>query len=165
MFEEIFFPRTAERYRAAPLVEQCELYLVHLRKTGARRATLRKCAHDQLSLMRLLKLKDGSRVRLSDIEAVTAVWSQPKARGAIGRHHPRREHAFSGAEYNGCASWDGSMNPNMSTMRITERSRSLRSGCARSAAFPRRPYKTTAAPPTASSSGWQAKTNRWTPSR
>lgn len=80
MFEEIFFPRTAERYRAAPLVEQRERYLVHLRETGARRATLRKCANDQLSLVRLLKLKEGSRVRLSQIEAVTAVWSQPKAR-------------------------------------------------------------------------------------
>jgi len=41
MFEEIFFPRTAERYRAAPLVEQRERYLVHLGKTGARRTTLR----------------------------------------------------------------------------------------------------------------------------
>jgi hypothetical protein len=44
MFEEIFFPRTAERYRAAPLVEQRQRYLVHLRKTGARRSTLRRCA-------------------------------------------------------------------------------------------------------------------------
>src|SRR6266478_218236 len=59
MFEEIFFPRTAERYRAAPLVEQRERYLVHLRETGARRPTLRKCANDQLSLVRLLNLKEG----------------------------------------------------------------------------------------------------------
>ena len=80
MFEEIFFPRTAERYRAAPLVEQRERYLVHLRETGARRPTLRKCANDQLSLVRLLNLKEGGGVRLSQIEAVTAIWSQPKAR-------------------------------------------------------------------------------------
>ena len=60
MFEEIFFPRTAERYRAAPLVELRERYLVYLRETGARRLTLRKCANDQLSLMRLLKLKEGA---------------------------------------------------------------------------------------------------------
>jgi hypothetical protein len=80
MFEEIFFPRTAGRYRAAPLVEQRERYLVHLREAGARRSTLRKCANDQLSLVRLVKLKEGSRVRLSQIEAVSAVWSQPKAR-------------------------------------------------------------------------------------
>jgi len=80
MFEEIFFPRTAERYRAAPLVEQRERYLVHLRETGARRPTLRKCANDQLSLVRILELKDGGRVGLSQIEAVTAIWSQPKGR-------------------------------------------------------------------------------------
>ena len=80
MFEEIFFPRTVETYRAAPLVEQRERYLIHLRKTGARRQTLRKCANDQLSLVRLLNLKEGSRARLSQIEAVTAIWSQPKGR-------------------------------------------------------------------------------------
>src|ERR1700760_200997 len=80
MFDNIFFAHTAERYRAAPLVEQRERYLVHLRKTGARRSTLRKCANDQLSLVRLLNLKEGNRVRHSQIEAVTAIWSQPKAR-------------------------------------------------------------------------------------
>jgi site-specific recombinase XerD len=80
MFEEIFFPRTAERYRAAPLVEQRERYLVHLRETGARRPTLRKYANDQLSLVRLLELKDGANVRVSQIEAATAIWSQPKGR-------------------------------------------------------------------------------------
>jgi len=80
MFEEIFFPPTAERYRAAPLAEQRERYLIHIRDAGARRCTLRKCANHQLSLVRLLKLKEGSRVRLSQIEAVTTVWSQPKAR-------------------------------------------------------------------------------------
>jgi len=51
MFEEIFFPRTAERYRAAPPVEQRERYLVHLRETGARRSVLRKYANDQSSLV------------------------------------------------------------------------------------------------------------------
>jgi len=79
MFEEIFFPRTAERYRAAPLFEQRARYLVHLKNAGARRCTLRKCANDQLSLVRLLDLKEGGSVSLSQIEAVTAVWSQPKA--------------------------------------------------------------------------------------
>ena len=80
MFEEIFFPRTAEKYRAAPPVEQRERYLAHLGETGARRHTLRKCANDQLSLVRRLNLKEGGRVRLSQIEAVTAIWSRPKAR-------------------------------------------------------------------------------------
>src|SRR5258708_6886313 len=78
MFEEIFFPRTAEKYRAAPLVEQRERYLVHLKETGARRLTLRKCANAQLSLVRFINLKEGAGVRLSQIEAVAAIWSQPK---------------------------------------------------------------------------------------
>src|ERR1700732_3730492 len=94
MFEEIFFPRTAERYRATPLVEQRERYLVHLRETGGRRATLRKCANDQLSLVRLLKLKECSRVRLSQIEAVTAVWSQPKARRCDRSASPKARTRF-----------------------------------------------------------------------
>ena len=68
MFDDIFFTHTAERYRAAPLVKQRERYLVHLKATGARRSTLRKCANDQLSLVRLLDLKDGDPVipKLSD---------------------------------------------------------------------------------------------------
>jgi site-specific recombinase XerD len=94
MFEEIFFPRTAERYRAAPLVEQRERYLVHLRETGAKRPTLRKCANDQLSLVRLLKLKEGSRVRLSQIEAGTAIWSQPKARRCDRSASPKARTSF-----------------------------------------------------------------------
>jgi site-specific recombinase XerD len=80
MFEEIFFPRTAEKYRAAPLSEQRERYLVHLKETGARRPTLRQYANDQLSLVRLLKLEEDGRVRLSQIEAATAIWSQPNGR-------------------------------------------------------------------------------------
>ena len=94
MFEEIFFPRTAERYRAAPLVEQRERYLVHLRETGAKRPTLRKCANDQLSLVRLLKLKEGGKVRLSQIEAVTAIWSQPKARRCDWSASPKARARF-----------------------------------------------------------------------
>lgn len=80
MFEEIFFPHTTERYRAAPLVEHRERYLVHLKATGAKRSTLRKCANNQLSLVSLLDLKDGDRVSRSQIEAAAAVWSLPKGR-------------------------------------------------------------------------------------
>jgi integrase/recombinase XerD len=94
MFEVIFFPRTAERYRASPLVEQRERYLVHLRETGARRSTLRKCANDQLSIVRLLNLKEGGRVRLSQIEAVTAIWSQPKARRCDRSASPKARTRF-----------------------------------------------------------------------
>lgn len=78
MFEEIFLPQTAEKYRTAPLVQQRERYLVYLKEAGARRHTLRKCANDQLNLVRLLELKDGARVRVSQIEAATAIWSRPK---------------------------------------------------------------------------------------
>lgn len=94
MFEEIFFPRAAEKYRTAPLVEQRERYLVHLKKTGARRATLRKCANDQLSLVHLLNLKEGSGVRLSQIEAVTTIWSQPKARRCDRSASPKARTSF-----------------------------------------------------------------------
>ncbi len=80
MFDDIFFPHTAERYRAAPLPEQRERYLVHLKETGARRSTLRKCANVQLSLVRLLDLKAGERVNRSQVEAAAATWSQPKGR-------------------------------------------------------------------------------------
>jgi integrase/recombinase XerD len=80
MFEEIFFPRTTEKYRAAPFVEQRLRYLHHLRESGARRLTLRKCANDQLSLVRLLEIKDGVRVRVFQIEAATAIWSLSKGR-------------------------------------------------------------------------------------
>jgi integrase/recombinase XerD len=96
MFEEIFFPRTAERYRAAPLAEQRERYLIHLRETGATRATLRKCANDQLSLVRLLNLKEGSSVSLSQIEAVTSIWSQPKARRCDRPASPKARSGFVG---------------------------------------------------------------------
>lgn len=94
MFEEIFFPRTAEKYRAAPLVKQRERYLVYLRETGARRPTLRKCANDQLSVVRLLKLKEGSRVRLSQIKAGTAIWSQPKGRRCDRSASPKARTSF-----------------------------------------------------------------------
>lgn len=80
MFDDIFFPHTTEKYRAAPLVEQRERYLVHLKATGATRSTLRKCANDQLSLVRLLDLKDGDRVSRSQIEVAAALWSQPRGR-------------------------------------------------------------------------------------
>lgn len=96
MFEEIFFPQTAERYRAAPLVEQRERYLRHLRKTGARRSTLRKCANDQLILVRLLKLRDGERVHLWQIEAATAIWAQPKARRCDRSASPKARARFVG---------------------------------------------------------------------
>jgi site-specific recombinase XerD len=41
---------------------------------------LRKCANDQLSLVRLLDLKDGEPVNRAQIEAAAARWSQPRGR-------------------------------------------------------------------------------------
>lgn len=78
MFEAIFFPRTAERYRTAPLPEPRARYLRHLNELGARRTTLRKSANDQLSLVRLLDLREGDRVSIPQIEAAAAIWALPK---------------------------------------------------------------------------------------
>jgi len=94
MFEEIFFPRNVKKYRTAPLVEQRERYLVHLKETGARPFTLRQYANEQLSLVRLLKLKEGSKVRLSQIEAVTAIWSKPKGRRCDWSASPKARMRF-----------------------------------------------------------------------
>lgn len=78
MFEAIFFPRTAEKYRAAPLSEPRAQYLRHLNELGACRTTLRKNANDQLSLVRLLDLREGVRVSIPQIETAAAIWALPK---------------------------------------------------------------------------------------
>ncbi len=80
MFEEIFFLRNAERYRAAPIDEQRERYLRRLQELGTSRSTLRKCANDQLSLIRLLNLRGDDRVSIHRIEAAAIIWSRPKGR-------------------------------------------------------------------------------------
>jgi len=80
MFDDIFFPHTARKYWAAPLAEQRERYLTHLQATGAKRATLRKCANDQLNLVRLLELRGGERVSRSRIKAAGELWARPKGR-------------------------------------------------------------------------------------
>ena len=94
MFDDIFFPHTAGRYRAAPLVERREQYLVHLKATGARRSTLRKCANDQLSLVRLLGLEDGDRVSRSQIEVAAAAWSRPSGRRCDRAASPKTRDRF-----------------------------------------------------------------------
>ncbi len=94
MFEEIFFPRSAERYRAAPLVEQRERYLRHLEQLGTSRSTLRKCANDQLSLVRLLNLQGDDRVSIHRIEAAATVWSRPKERRCNRSAAPKARSRF-----------------------------------------------------------------------
>ncbi|MGH7048960.1 MAG: site-specific integrase, partial [Stellaceae bacterium] len=80
MFEEIFFPKTAEKYRAGPLAGQRERYLRYLQELGASRSTLRKCANDQLSLIRLLDLQGDDQVSIHRIEAAAIIWSGLKGR-------------------------------------------------------------------------------------
>jgi hypothetical protein len=80
MFDEIFFHRNAHRYRAAPLAEQRERYLRHLQELGTSRSSLRKCANDQLGLLRLVDLRGNNPVSIHQIEAAAAVWCQPNGR-------------------------------------------------------------------------------------
>jgi hypothetical protein len=96
MFEEIFFPKTAEKYRAAPLVEQRERYLVHLEGLGSTRSTLRKCANDQLGLVRLLNLQEEDRVSSHRLEAAATNWSRPKGRRCTRSASPKARTRFVG---------------------------------------------------------------------
>ncbi|MCF3948923.1 tyrosine-type recombinase/integrase [Acidiphilium iwatense] len=80
MFEEIFFPRTAAKHRAAPLAEPRARYLRHLKETGACRSTLRKCASDHLNLVRLLNPREDGQISIHGIEAAATIWSRPKGR-------------------------------------------------------------------------------------
>lgn len=80
MFEEIFFPRTAQKHRAAPLAESRARYLRHLKEIGTRRSTLRKCANDHLNLVRLLNPQEDDRISIQGIEAAATIWSRPKGR-------------------------------------------------------------------------------------
>ena len=65
MFEGIFFPQTAEKYRTAPLSEQRARYLRHLNELALAEQPYAKMRNDQLSLVRLLDLREGERVSLS----------------------------------------------------------------------------------------------------
>ncbi|MFA7387970.1 MAG: site-specific integrase [Thiohalobacteraceae bacterium] len=80
MFEEIFFPPTAAKHRNAPLADQRAGYLVQLKESGARRATLRKYANAHLNLVRLLDVPEGEKISRQDIEAAAKLWSNPKGR-------------------------------------------------------------------------------------
>jgi integrase/recombinase XerD len=80
MFDEIFFPRAAEKHRAASLAEPRAGYLRHLEKIGTCRSTLRKCANDHLNLVRLLNPQEDDRIGIHAIEAAAMIWSRPKGR-------------------------------------------------------------------------------------
>src|SRR5579883_2031134 len=85
MFEEIFFPRTAERYPATPLVDQRERYLLHLRETGARRATSRherRCSRATTPL-HLIKRARSAMLMLT-------VYRWPRSRGKNTPARPKK---------------------------------------------------------------------------
>lgn len=84
MFDELFtIPAFVTKYEAAPLVEQRVRYLRHLKSIGSCRTTLRKRANDQLSLVRLLDMKEGDSVTIGQIEAAAAIWCLPNGRRCV----------------------------------------------------------------------------------
>jgi hypothetical protein len=103
--------------------------------------------------VRLLNLKEGARVRLSHIEAVTAIWSQPKARRCDRSASPKARTRFvsRGIQWLRFLGWldepKHEHHPHHAKVAIFEKWLREERG------FPRRPYKTTAAPPTTSSPG------------
>ena len=82
MFEQLFRTAdTVEQYQTAALVESRLRYLRHWRKLGAKRATLRRIALNQLEVVRLLELREGSgKVSLAQVEAAAAQWALPRLR-------------------------------------------------------------------------------------
>ena len=95
MLEELFtLPRTLKKQRTAPFAEQRLRYLQHLKKNGASRSTLLKCANDLLSVVRLLDLTAGVPAGISQIEAAAAIWSQPKGRRCVRSASPKAKRRF-----------------------------------------------------------------------
>ncbi len=87
MFEQFFRSAdTVEQYQTAPLVESRLRYLRHWLKLGASRSTLRMIAINQLEVVRLLDLREGSgKVPLVQVEAAAAQWALPRLRRS-GKH-------------------------------------------------------------------------------
>ena len=81
MFETLFTrPGFAERYRAAPLLDERLGYLEHCAQGGAPRQTLRTIAVRQVNLVRLLDLHEGDRVSVTSVAAAADQWSLPGGR-------------------------------------------------------------------------------------
>lgn len=82
MFEDLFtLPRVLKKHRTGPFVAERARYLAHLKKAGARRSTLIKCANDLLHVVHLLKNQStGGPVSMPQIEAAAAKWARPKGR-------------------------------------------------------------------------------------
>ena len=79
MFEELFEqPRTIKKYRSAPLYEDRVRYLAHMVEGGAKPPTLYNIAYNQLKLVRLVDLREGETVTVSQLAAVAEARSHPE---------------------------------------------------------------------------------------
>ena len=88
MFENLYTaPKTIERHRSAPLLQERLDYLRHYAEAGARPGTLRGVAGDQITLIGLLDLRQGDRVTAAEVkDAVGQSGSGPaKRRNLLGR--------------------------------------------------------------------------------
>ena len=95
MFQNLFQrPCTIEKYRQAPLDGARLRYLHHLQDYGVRPRTLRKIASHQLGLTRLLDLREGDRVSVSQVEAAGRKWSRRVGRSSSCRSTSRRRAAL-----------------------------------------------------------------------
>ena len=125
MFEEIFFPRTAEKYRAAPLVEQRERYLVHLRGPAHSKhlAKMRQRSAEPRPASESAGRRPGEQ---SPVEAAATNWSRPKGRRCNRSASPKASSRFVGHGIDGCPFWAGSTNPNVSPPSAPSRDPRLR---------------------------------------
>jgi integrase/recombinase XerD len=127
LFDELFtIPAFITKYEAAPLAEQRKRYLRHLKDIDSCRSTLRKRANDQLSLVRLLELKEGDRVSIPRIEAAAAIWCQPKGRRCVRVASPKARKRFvsSGIQWLRFLGWldepEGNCHPHHAEVTIFE---------------------------------------------
>ena len=84
MFEQLFQkPRTIDEYRSAPLCEDRVSYLVHRAESGAKPSTLYKIANYQLRLVRIVDLREGETVTVSQLAAIAeAQWCPEEYSGS-----------------------------------------------------------------------------------
>ena len=153
MFEEIFFPRTAEVYRAAPLAEPRARHLRHLKELGTSRSTLRKCANDQLNLVRRLNLREADRISIHRIEAAATIWSRPKGRRCNRAASAKALKRFisRGIDWLRFLGWldeaEEDRHPHHAEVRITPAGPSISSGCRNADASSSRPPLTARSSP------------------
>ena len=167
MFDEIFFPRTAEKHRAAPLAEPEGS--VSSPSQGNRHLSehLRKCANDHLNLVRLLNPQEDDRISVHAIEAAATIWSRPKGRRCDRAATAKACGKGSSATASiCCAFWAGSMKTRNQPPASRRDNGPMRIGCANERGLSDSDDQMTIAVLlTASSSGLREETRRWTTSR